>query len=126
MIEAGVVINRDGEPIYWHMPVGRSAVYIPDSRILWDVLWNNRNTLWGVAHSHPGGGIPRPSQTDLSTFLAIEQALGRSLSWWITSSEKLVSCTRLGESARYGSVVVRREPFWAQELRLRSEELAVP
>ena len=121
MIETGVVINVDGEAIYWHQPPGRTAVSIPDTRLLWDVLWEYRKTLWGFAHSHPGSGIPKPSLTDLSTFLAIEQALGRHLSWWITSTEKLISCTRQAESQSYRSVVISTEPPWAGELRLRSE-----
>ena len=117
-IEAGLVINTYGEPIYWHLPSGRSATRIPDSRELWDVLWHNRQRLAGFAHSHPGSGMPSPSHTDLTTFLAIEQALGKRLQWWITSSERLIRCMRYGEhSPKYSSIVIAKEPSWAAELR---------
>ena len=41
--------------------------------------------LAGVAHSHPGGGIPTPSWEDLTTFAAVEDGLGQRLVWWIVS-----------------------------------------
>lgn len=91
-MEAGVVIGVDGEPIHWHVPPDRSVGALPDSRPLWDVLWEHREDLLGFAHSHPGGGMPGPSYTDVTTFRAIEKALGRRLLWWITSSEGLVIC----------------------------------
>jgi len=92
MIETGVVITRTNEACYWHRPLGRSASYLPDSRTLWDVLWATyqADNLLGFAHSHPGTGAPAPSQEDLSTFGAIEAALGRPLLWWITSADRLI------------------------------------
>jgi hypothetical protein len=92
MKEAGVVLDANGEPIHWHLPPDRSTGYIPDSRDLWDVFWENRKNLSGFAHSHPGGGIPGPSTTDLTTFAAVESGLGRRLSWYIASSDALVVC----------------------------------
>lgn len=89
-IETGVVVNLQGEPIFWHLPDNRSTGYLPDSRTLWDVLWENRNDLLGFAHSHPGKGYPYPSHEDLTTFAAVEAALGRRLSWWIMSESLIV------------------------------------
>jgi proteasome lid subunit RPN8/RPN11 len=127
MIEAGVVINTHGEPIHWHEPRHSSGA-IPDSRQLWDVLWKAHADGWldGVAHSHPGSGIPGPSQEDLSTFVAIEAALGRSLSWWITSVDKTVVCNRSTMDSVPGRVIyairtITDEPTWILELRRRSE-----
>jgi hypothetical protein len=85
--EAAVVVDLNGQPIFWHTPPGSSAVYLPDSRQLWDVLWENRKNLAGVAHSHPGHGIPVPSWEDVTTFDAIERGLGIRLVWWITTMD---------------------------------------
>ena len=129
MIEAGVVINTTGEPIYWHEPRHSSGA-IPDSRTLWDVIWKAHQDGWlaGVGHSHPGSGVPGPSQEDTSTFVAIEAALGRPLSWWITSADRLVVINRSTMDSVPGRViyavreiVVEREPPWVSELRRRSE-----
>ena len=86
-IETGVVLDLAGQPLYWHLPPGRSMGGLPDSRNLWDVIWENRDIISGFAHSHPGSGKPGPSHTDVTTFAAIEAALGRRLDWWIVSAE---------------------------------------
>ena len=124
MMEAGVVIGADGEPIHWHLPNGRSGGYLPDSRPLWDVLWENRATLIGFAHSHPGGGVPSPSHEDITTFAAVEAALGRQLIWWITSSESMISIHWLGPNRKqYRGVQIEKsnEPTWSTKLREVSE-----
>lgn len=95
-MEQGVLINNKGRPIYWHSPRGRTIAYLPDSRTLWDIIWENRNQLWGFAHSHPGGGIPEPSFEDLTTFAAVESALGRRLFWPIISQDAVIICIWVG------------------------------
>lgn len=95
-IEAGVLIGLDGEPIYWHLPNDCSAGHIPDSRELWDEMWENRDNLLGFAHSHPGKGVPSPSQEDISTFAAVEAALGEKIVWWIVSEDAIVSFIWVG------------------------------
>ena len=89
-IEAGVVIDLKGEPIFWHLPEERTGGSLPDSRKLWDVIWENRENLMGFAHSHPGWGMPGPSWTDVTTFSAVEKALDKRLDWWITSSDRII------------------------------------
>jgi hypothetical protein len=118
MIEVGVVIAKDGNPLHWHQPPGRTGGSIPDTRELWDVIWENRDIIQGFAHSHPGSGVPGPSHTDVTTFRAIEKALGKALDWWITSSDTLIVVNwRIG---RYEWRVLKEEPDWAPELRSRS------
>lgn len=118
MIETGVLIGRDGTPIFWHLPPGRSSGNLPDSRELWDVIWENRATLYGFAHSHPGNNRPAPSWEDITTFAAIESALGRRLHWWITSSDVLVLVRWVGPGAHdYGVLGDRYEAPWLTELR---------
>jgi proteasome lid subunit RPN8/RPN11 len=121
MIEAGVVINKAGEPIHWHMPRNRTNVALPDSRNLWDVLWDNRENLLGFAHSHPGAGVPGPSYTDVTTFSAVELALGKRLDWWITSSDSVVVVRYCGpKEYSYQRFAMDAEPSWTNALRALS------
>lgn len=119
--EAAVVVGGDGLPVFWHLPMNRSSVALPDSRQLWDVLWENRRTVAGVAHSHPGSGMPGPSWTDLTTFAAIEAGLGRRLVWWITSDDQAISLVWSGpDTHQYMGVPFVAQPEWLSELRQQS------
>ena len=123
MREAGVVIDVQGEPLHWHLPHNRTVVALPDDRSLWDVIWESRERVQGFAHSHPGSGWPGPSFEDVTTFAAIEQALGRRLDWWITSSDKLSLVTWVGpEKLTYRPAPLYIEPTWVERLRLLSIE----
>lgn len=117
-MEAGVVIDLNGEPLFWHVPANRNEAALPDSRSLWDVLWENRDNLAGFAHSHPGGGVPGPSYTDVTTFSAIELGLGRQLDWWITSDTSIVVLRWEGpHKYTYRPIVLEAEPVWVPRLR---------
>jgi hypothetical protein len=118
MKETGVVIDRNGSPIHWHAPAGRTGGSLPDSRELWDVLWSSRERLGGVAHTHPGGGVPGPSREDITTFSAVELALGRCLDWWIASADAVVVVRWVGPGT-YDYEVSRlaEEPAWTARLR---------
>lgn len=139
MMEAGVVVDIDGQPIYWHVPDGRSGGQLPDSAALWDVMWaaHKAGNLGGFAHSHPGNGWPAPSDTDTTTFHAIETGLGRPVSWWICSADKVVLIQRIEIVATSNVSAVSdplqrhfmltrllfesEEPGWLGELRRRSD-----
>jgi len=121
-MEAGVVVDLDGRPLYWHLPEGRSTNRLPDSQELWRVLWENRHRISGFAHSHPGLGLPRPSCEDLSTFAVIELALGKRLTWWIASEDTLVVVQWKGPGERsYQARLALTEPAWLSPLRVASE-----
>ena len=90
MQEAGVILDRLEQSLYWHTPEARTSVSLPDSQALWEALWQYRDELSGFAHTHPGSGLPVPSQTDVTTFSAIERGLGQSLDWWILSADYFV------------------------------------
>lgn len=122
MIEAGVVVIA-GEPLFWHLPAGRTGGSLPDSPTLWEVLWEHRKAPdIGFAHSHPGSGVPGPSWTDVTTFAAVELGLGRRLDWWITSSDHVILLGWRGpKKHNYYSNLVE-EPYWAAQLRAHSEE----
>jgi len=123
--EAGVLVGTDGLPIHWHVPYERTAVLLPDSRDLWDVMWEFRDSILGFAHSHPGQGIPSPSQTDLTTFAAIEAALGIRLHWWITSEDFIIDCVWKGPDKYSYSSVPSIEYDWVGELRRISDYFGV-
>lgn len=122
-MEAGVLIGLDKEPIYWHLPEDRSFAFLPDSRKLWDIIWENRKNTLGFAHSHPGDGIPGPSYEDITTFAAVEAALGKRLIWWITSSDSLVHVIWIGPAKyRYNTYHNKYyKPVWLQRLREESK-----
>jgi hypothetical protein len=90
-VETGVLVNLKGKPIYWHLPPGRNDTYLPDSRDLWAIIWENRKDVLGFAHSHPGTSNPSPSPSleDLTTFAAVEAGLGKRLLWWICTQTYL-------------------------------------
>lgn len=118
MIETGVVVTGSGA-VHWHLPEGRTGGSLPDSRKLWDVLWELRKEEFlGFAHSHPGSGVPGPSMTDITTFSGVEIGLGRRLDWWITSSDRVIVLNWQGpEKYAYNSLLTEHEPDWAPQLR---------
>ena len=121
MLETAVVIGAQGEALYWHLPAGRSAGALPDSRTLWSVLWSQRDSLQGVAHTHPGRGTPRPSWTDLTTFAACEDGLGERLRWWIATADRLRCFRWSGPSRyRYTPIPTNPAPGWLDQLRAHS------
>lgn len=127
-MEAGVVLDRQGQPIHWHMPPGRTAGSLPESPDLWDIFWKHRDNLSGFAHSHPGSGVPGPSYTDVTTFAAVEAGLGTRLDWWIISEDSIALFKWYGPD-RLGyrgdplrvwgpqSPVLAGDPPWVLELR---------
>jgi hypothetical protein len=120
--EAGVLIDIHNEPIYWHLPNGRSQCHLPDSHELWNMIWENRHIVRGFAHSHPGSGSPLPSDTDITTFKAIESGLGKRLRWWITSDDSLAILEWEGPNP-YDYKVFHPQPYntyphpWLEKLR---------
>jgi len=124
MIEAGAVISREGSVLFWHLPPGRTAGSLPDSRTLWDVLWDafKSDTLLGFAHSHPGSGVPGPSYSDVTTFAAVEAAIGKRLDWWITSSDHVILLRWTGPDKLSYRATIIEAPSWVAELRRLSQE----
>jgi proteasome lid subunit RPN8/RPN11 len=89
-VEVATVFDYTGAALYWTSCLESGPTYIPDSRSLWEFLWDRREVVHGVAHSHPHG-MNDPSDTDVTTWRAIEKGLGRKLFWPIvtTSSVKV-------------------------------------
>lgn len=83
--ETALVFDKEGRTIYWHTPDNRTGGYIPDSRALWLVMWDNRDRLGGVAHTHPWDGEAGYSGIDASTWASCEEALGCRLVWSVVT-----------------------------------------
>lgn len=141
MMETALVFDRTGRTIHWHEPPGRSGGSLPDSRPLWDVLWEHRSAekggtgrLAGVAHTHPWDGPTGASGTDLTTFHAVELGLGQRLVWpivtfthvaWYARRRAIDNATLAGLDPMDGVFIPHNEmPGWKladiEELRLRS------
>ncbi len=120
MMESAVIISLSGEPLYWHLPEGRTAGSIPDSRKLWDFVWENRNNILGIAHTHPGSGTPFPSWEDVTTFEGFELGLGTKLMWWIFTKDQGALFIKSGKKYNYAKTSLSKEIdeiSWVQELR---------
>lgn len=94
MMETALVFDLNGKTIYWHEPAGRTSGSLPDSQDLWDVLWENRHRLGGVAHTHPWNGPAVPSTTDVTTFAAVEKGLGKHLLWPVVTFNDVLYVVR--------------------------------
>lgn len=121
-IETALVFDQEGKTLHWHLPPGRSGGYIPDTQSLWDVIWENRDRLGGVAHTHPWDGEAWPSRTDVTTFSAVEMALGKRLQWPIVTFSVVKVFTWVGPE-KYDYGLLREAPIPVEdveELRQRS------
>lgn len=57
MQEVALVFDKQGRSLCWHKSKNPNATYIEDSHDLWTFLWDNRNIIGGVAHTHPWTGL---------------------------------------------------------------------
>jgi len=119
-IETALVFDKEGDVLAWHLPEGRTSCYIPDTRSLWNCLWDNREHLGGVAHTHPWSGEAWPSETDRTTFQSIERALGQTPYWVICT----VTDTKVFQSKTPGGeleeVDIPLAFTWEEELVIES------
>ena len=109
--EVCFVITTGG--IVWS-DVSSSPAALDDSRERWEAIWNARETLVEIAHSHPIGpdGF---SQEDETTMDAIDAALGRKLVYSVvTPAVRIVR----ENGHRRGSA--GEDPWWVPLLRAAS------
>lgn len=130
MLETCVVYGIDGSVIHWHEPSDRSSVHIPDKPDLWEVIWNNRDRIVGIAHTHPGSGPPAPSQEDVTTFAAVEAALGKRLFWPIATVSDCRFFSWMGprrlDYYRVSDRIFKQDAAsWLPELKRRSGLLGI-
>jgi hypothetical protein len=87
-----------------------SATKIPDSRERWEIIWQHRNQITEIAHSHPGEFLDF-SQEDLTTMEAVEAGTGRKFIWSIVTRGGFLSRSNGSDARRNDS------PWWLDLIR---------
>jgi hypothetical protein len=110
MREVCFLVGADGQ-VLWSD--AGSATALPDSPARWQAIWQLRDQLVEIAHSHPIGPLAFSTE-DETTMAALTAALGRALRFTVVAPGGMVT--------RVGGLDVRaaNEPTWAAELRRRS------
>jgi len=87
-----------------------SQTKIPDLPERWQTIWNYRNEITEIAHSHPGEFLDF-SHEDLTTMEAVEAGTGKKFVWSIVTPKGFLS--------RQSGQDVQREdsPWWLDFLR---------
>src|SRR5437879_13263385 len=90
-----------------------STTRIPDNRERWEIIWQHRNDITEITHSHPGEFLDF-SHEDLTTMEAVEAGTGNTFTWSIG--------TRHGFLSRSNGRDVQREdsPWWLELIREQS------
>ena len=101
-----------GGAILWS-DASDSPVALPDSRTRWEAIWDNREHLEVIAHSHPVGPAAFSAE-DVSTMEALDAALGKSMHYMVVAPRKTISRTGTTDED------VSPEPWWVALLRLAS------
>lgn len=102
------LVGANEEVLY--RDAGDSALSIPDSRARWEAIWEHRERLVELAHSHPVGPLAF-SREDETTMAALETALGRKLVFSVVAPRGMIR-RQDGKDE-----IVSSEPEWARELR---------
>lgn len=114
-----MVFDVEGRAIFWLGPNGCSAGAIEDSHTLWDRIWRNREIIGGVAHTHPWEGQTHPSNTDETTFAAIEAGLGKRLLWPIVTMTHVCFFCHNAVTEKYvpaGPIEFRGANWWIENV----------
>lgn len=111
MREVCILLSADGA-ILW-ADASTSPTLLPDSRTRWEAIWEHRERLAAIAHSHPHGPSAFSAE-DESTMAALDDALGRRLTYYVVSPQKTIS--RTGDD----KTETIPDPWWAALLRLAS------
>ncbi len=117
MREVCFLIGKDGS-ILW-ADASDSPAALPDSRARWEAIWERRELLAEIAHSHPVGPAAFSSE-DESTMEALDSALGRVMRYTVVAPR----VTILRAEGTTQKLVP--EPWWAGLLRLASGMDDVP
>lgn len=105
--EVFFVIGKNDE-VLWS-DASDSPLALPDSRARWEAIWNRRDELVELAHSHPLGPDAF-SQEDVTTMRALDEALGRRLRFSLVTPNGYFLRSETDDAARAPA------PPWAEEL----------
>jgi len=67
-----------------------SATRIPDERERWETIWQHREEITEIVHSHPGDFLDF-SHEDLTTMEAVEAGTGKVFTWSIVTKGGFLS-----------------------------------
>jgi hypothetical protein len=109
--EVCFLIGR-GDAILW-ADASNSAAALPDSRPRWESIWQHRDELEAIVHSHPVGPAAFSAE-DESTMEAIDSALGRAMRYCVVAPGVTIARVGALEEPMFP------EPWWADLLRLAS------
>lgn len=109
--EVCFLIDESGSVFY--ADVSTSPVALPDSNARWQAIWDNRDRLVEIAHSHPISSA-HFSTEDETTISALKAALGKDIRYSVVSSDSMR--VRIGETEEE----IEHEPWWADLLRSTS------
>jgi hypothetical protein len=87
-----------------------SATRVPDSRERWEIIWEHRNEITEIAHSHPGELLDF-SHEDLTTMEAVEAGTGKQFTWSIITQGRFLSRKAGMDTRRNDS------PWWLELMR---------
>lgn len=110
MREVLLLIDRQRR-VVWSDSGGPSS--LPDSRTRWEAIWEHRDELAEIVHTHPRGML-RFSAEDESTMEALGHALAE------TPVFSIVTDTGMLRRIDGADVLVQDEPWWTGLLRLAS------
>jgi hypothetical protein len=102
-----------GGAILW-ADASDSPAALPDSRARWEAIWQHRDELEVIAHSHPIGPSAFSAE-DESTMEALDSALGKRMRYMVVAPRVTIARTGGGPVEQ-----VSPEPWWAALLRLAS------
>lgn len=104
-----MLIGRGGA-LLWADASSEDPSRLPDSQARWQAIWQHRDELEELAHSHPIGPLAF-SEEDQTTMAALEAALGKVVKFSIVAPGGMLM--KRGEEVQ----LVQGEPWWASLLR---------
>lgn len=112
MREVCFLIGRGDAILY--ADASNSPAALPDSRARWEAIWEHRDVLEAIVHSHPVGPAAFSAE-DESTMAAVDSALGRAVRYCVVAPRVTISRTGTAETIK-----LHPQPWWAGLLRLAS------
>jgi hypothetical protein len=103
-----------GNSILWS-DASQSPIALPDSRTRWEAIWERREQLVEIAHSHPVGPLAF-SHEDETTMEALLAALGKPIRFSVVAPNGMIARV----DGKDALVALADEPWWTALLRLAS------
>ncbi len=113
-----------------HVHYGDSPAFVDGGRTAWDVIWEQRDRVFDIAHTHPHGPDTF-SSIDENSMRAIATGLGRPVRFWVLSPRvsrlRVVHpCQEPQDADVLFDPGEDNEPMWAARLRWDSRMRSAP